>query len=897
MKGQLHREPSFPQESVFKAHHDSDCDSAAWTPLRPPSGYVKVASASPVELCSPAVSPRHSREKLVSDASKPVMAHRQNSQSSSSEQNAKQSASQKPTVHYPDDVGHEPHSAYVNSPPRFDSQVPSAASSDAEDEDEDFDWSGDEDLEEEEAKFEKQAGIKLQSRRSLWRLVTFLFSTLIGSVFLAGVLVTPALIVNFYWYKPHPTDDRRYIAQNVEAWLLWAAANVVISWALAMIVDVIPVIIRILISLSWGHVSEEVKTRIELYNSIKDTFKPVLYASSAWISWVILFENIFHLHNPSSNVQSYAAYTDRVAQAIEFLFFFGLVFCAQRMLSHAIAFAFHRTAFRERLEELDLGLRVIEQLRNYKPKHRHQKSTSHIPIFSARSLMVPFTEKDGFNFLGSRQHAENPAHSIDDGCDAETEDKSRKGKGKHKSKESKALTKTDSAVDMLPDKGPSTPGAFGSGTDASPEECNTPHQYPPTSSRWASSSDHHDDYNPALHAARVLKSAVLHDARNIKGNNYDLTEVVTSVTTTYDAKRLARAIYAAFRDRHRTYLIPSDFYPAFHTHREAESAFRVFDRDNNGDISRAEIKSTLLRMYKERRFLSRSMRDVSAALKLLNHILLLISLVILFFISLSIFGVNVTQSLTSVYTLGIAASFVFKNSASNAFDAIMFLFVAHPFDTGDRCFINDENLVVKKMGLFATVFTRSDGTESYYFNSQLFTKFITNVRRSDKMAEVLTMQVAWRTPLDKLDELEKCLNEWLSTEENRWFQPTTTIMLQSINFQRSLEITIGIPHNATWQDWGLKVARKTAFHAAVQYYCRQLGIVYYESPMPIAYADADTQLYSPPPEISAEVDGVSIDATPRNLMGFTPPHSTGSHLRARKSRSRKAAVRTAAGDG
>ena len=54
----------------------------------------------------------------------------------------------------------------------------------------------------------------------------------------------------------------------------------------------------------------------------------------------------------------------------------------------------------------------------------------------------------------------------------------------------------------------------------------------------------------------------------------------------------------------------------------------------------------------------------------------------------------------------------------------------------------DENLVVKKMGLFAvrtepvvpalfsmltlgqTVFQRYDGTESYYFNSQLFNKFM-----------------------------------------------------------------------------------------------------------------------------------------------------------------------------
>lgn len=130
-----------------------------------------------------------------------------------------------------------------------------------------------------------------------------------------------------------------------------------------------------------------------------------------------------------------------------------------------------------------------------------------------------------------------------------------------------------------------------------------------------------------------------------------------------------------FRDRRRTYLVPSNFYPAFATKDEAKEAFRIFDRDNNGDISRPEIKSTLLRVYKERRFLSRSMRDVGAALKTLDQILLLIALVILLFVSLSIFGVNVTQSLTSVYSLGLAASFVFKNSASNVFDAIMFLFV------------------------------------------------------------------------------------------------------------------------------------------------------------------------------------------------------------------------------
>ena len=37
--------------------------------------------------------------------------------------------------------------------------------------------------------------------------------------------------------------------------------------------------------------------------------------------------------------------------------------------------------------------------------------------------------------------------------------------------------------------------------------------------------------------------------------------------------------------------------------------------------------------------------------------------------------------------------------------------------------IDDENLVVKKMALFATIFTCAKGTETYYFNSMLFNKF------------------------------------------------------------------------------------------------------------------------------------------------------------------------------
>ncbi|ESK96983.1 hypothetical protein Moror_6561 [Moniliophthora roreri MCA 2997] len=613
------------------------------------------------------------------------------------------------------------------------------------------------------------------------------------------------------------------------------------------------------------------------------------------------------------------------------------------MLSHAIAFAFHRTAYKERLDDLAVALRTIEKLRDYRPKFAptpgpsRPRSGLRTPLFG-----TPVIEKDHFHWKSSAKD--------DDGADADVEDGDKTVVGS--SRKSTMMSGKDKGKKANRSHSPS--GTTPILSYSEPHNI-SPHRYPPTPGRDSPRpSVHERDASETLAAAaKALKTAVLHDARNIKGEEVNTTEVLGlgGVGSRYEAKRLARSIFYAFKPPNvsRNYLLPTDFHVAFTTPEEAETAFRVFDKDDNGDISRSEIKTTVLKVYKERRFLARSMRDVNAALGTLDKVLLFFALVILFFISLQVFGVEVGDSLASIYSIGIAASFVFKNAASNAFDAIMFLFVTHPFDTGDRVFVDEENLVVKKMGLFATVFTRVDGTETYYFNSQLFNKFITNVRRSGKTFENCTIQVAWRTPLEKIDALEACMNSWLSTEENRWFEPATSIMVQNIKYQKYLELTIGIGHNGTWQDWGLRVTRKTAFHAAVQYYCRQLGIIGHEAPLPIIWADEESDTYVPSEYdmsdvgsvrstgaddaggvvVSGDIDaepervapgmpstGVGLSAQPSqqrtappemhihspspqsippasaSLMGFKAPEvSVAAHLRARKSKGRKAILR------
>lgn len=144
-------------------------------------------------------------------------------------------------------------------------------------------------------------------------MIALLFGSLIGSTLLSGLVATPAILVHFYWYKPHPTAHRRYVTDNVEAWLFWAAANLTISWYLALLVDVVPILTRFLLAAFWGHVSEDVKSKTELYNSVKDTIKPVFYAASGWISWVIVFAHIYKLHDVDNGSESRAEYTNVVS--------------------------------------------------------------------------------------------------------------------------------------------------------------------------------------------------------------------------------------------------------------------------------------------------------------------------------------------------------------------------------------------------------------------------------------------------------------------------------------------------------------------------------------------------------------------------------------------------------
>lgn len=85
--------------------------------------------------------------------------------------------------------------------------------------------------------------------------------------------------------------------------------------------------------------------------------------------------------------------------------------------------------------------------------------------------------------------------------------------------------------------------------------------------------------------------------------------------------------------------------------------------------------------------------------------------------------------------------FMVGNSAKNLFEGVIFLFVTHPFDVGDRVFIDGQNLIVKELGILTTVFQRFDGQILYSPNAVLATKPITNIRRSSNITQTIELQI------------------------------------------------------------------------------------------------------------------------------------------------------------
>lgn len=701
----------------------------------------------------------------------------------------------------------------------------------------DYDWDNDDDLEGD-ARFadlndEKDVGHHhrrrtLARRFSPYSIVKFLITTFIGNIFLSLVFIIPPIILRYGGYYQSGDSpsaiNSKYVYDNVAAWFIWASYNIMSSWVLHFLIELVPRAIVLLVGIVWGDVNETIKGRVETFHAAKPWIKVLFYSAMCWGSWEVIFRGIYFLYFLKEDGHYRAPYTETVHIIVELSFFLMLVLSLEKLLLLSISMNFHQVAYADRIQKITRTFAVIDALKDYRPKRKsfplmpHRVSGGILPM---KGLASKKTSPDSTS--KNRWWSRNTASKQE----TNAKEKKANPQGTHPPAKGSTdfenqLRETDRFTadyqkEMSEEKSKRSSKLF---------RRNSQTTFGTLAQRGAS-------------AAKIARAA-MKDPISVVGKKSGLK---LDVNNPAEARKLARKIYFGFKaDPNRTYLIPSDFYPAFPTHELAKEAFSIFDSDGNGDISRTEVKNEIFRAYKERRALANSLQDVGHAIGRLDRIMMAMSGVVFIFIALSVVGIDYSKALTSVYTVGIAAAFIFKETAGNVFDAIIMVFCTHPYDTGDRVIMDndgvEEVLVVKRMGLLVTVFLRWDGTEWFAPNSLLGQKFIINLRRSSNQFENATVQFGWDTPLEKLDELEEKMNLWLQTDEQRRFEPGTACVIQSLVNQQYMEVTIGMTHRENWQDWGGRWNRRTAFHAALNHYTRELGITFYNSEQPVELTNA-----------------------------------------------------------
>ncbi|KAF4123588.1 mechanosensitive ion channel protein 4/5/6/7/8/9/10 [Geosmithia morbida] len=260
--------------------------------------------------------------------------------------------------------------------------------------------------------------------------------------------------------------------------------------------------------------------------------------------------------------------------------------------------------------------------------------------------------------------------------------------------------------------------------------------------------------------------------------------------------------------------------------KEAEEAFAAIDGDENGDISLDEMVRKVIEIGKERKAIGEGMKDIGQALAAFDKVLLFVVLLIIIFVFLAFFQSSFVATLASAGTALLSLSFVFAVTTQEFLGSCIFLFVKHPYDVGDRVVISDVELVVQRISLLYTIFTRSDTEQvSQVPNIVLNNLWVDNMSRSKAMYESFEIDVSFDTSFEDIELLRLEMEKFVRDRENsRDFKPDFSIGVGSVGNMDKLTLQISILHKSNWHNAMVRASRRSKFMCALALALKKIPI-------------------------------------------------------------------------
>ncbi|OOF91549.1 hypothetical protein ASPCADRAFT_399894 [Aspergillus carbonarius ITEM 5010] len=337
----------------------------------------------------------------------------------------------------------------------------------------------------------------------------------------------------------------------------------------------------------------------------------------------------------------------------------------------------------------------------------------------------------------------------------------------------------------------------------------------------------------ALHKVGDVAGAVAADftGRTATNSNHPYQVVLTLLRTTSGCQVLARRLYRTLvRDGFET-VFSGDLKEAFDNNEEAEAAFTMFDKDMNGDISMEELEAVCVEIGRERKAITASLKDLDSVVSRLDNVLEFFVVLITLIVFLTLISTSAAGVLTSAGSSILALSWLFSATAQELLQSLIFVFVKHPFDVGDRVTVYGnsgdaglgDDYFVKQISLLYTEFKKMQGHVVQAPNSYLNGLFILNQRRSGALAEAVPIVIKYGTTLEQIDALRQRLLEFVRSE-SREFQTNILTEMRQVTENFSVTLNVVFFYKSNWQNEGLRLQRRNKFICMLMLALQEIGI-------------------------------------------------------------------------
>lgn len=328
---------------------------------------------------------------------------------------------------------------------------------------------------------------------------------------------------------------------------------------------------------------------------------------------------------------------------------------------------------------------------------------------------------------------------------------------------------------------------------------------------------------------KVIQSSGLSTLANTLDDDADEEDAgelkSAEITNEWEAKAAAYRIFKNVAKPNYKYIDEDDLL-RFMKKEEVENVFLLFEgAAETRKIKKSSLRKWVVNVYLERKSLAHSLNDTKTAIEELNRLVSGILLIVIIIVWTILMGFATPQVLVFISSQLLLVAFMFGNTCKTVFEAIIFVFVMHPFDVGDRCVIDGVQMVVEEMNILSTVFLRYDNEKIYYPNAVLSTKPISNFYRSPEMGDSVEFSVDFSTSLESIAALKVKIKAYIESKAQHW-RPGHSVMFREIEDVNKLKLGLYVTHTINFQNSGEKSSRKSELVVELKKILEELNIKY-----------------------------------------------------------------------